>query len=267
MLSWIKIGFLRPSSALDQHDCAGVAGRIVPVWTTPKPRWLVLEAPYRVMSVIVEYNLGDRDQPCTVENPPYGASLVLRRNVFDKYGLFRTDLGPTASGTFRGEDSEYCRRIMSRGEKLMYVSRAVVFHTVPEERTTKRYFESWYFDYGRMLVRTSSPSRASKSYLGIPRYLLRKLMTSMWWWTTSFRGKRRFYHRLQVWQINGRDHGASTWLQQPACSKEEPQDLGKRTTPTVCLRMSCGADLARSSSPPSFGLSWHKTEACNKNAA
>jgi glycosyltransferase involved in cell wall biosynthesis len=189
--------------ALDEYDCVGVAGKIVPVWNSRKPAWFTVDGPYRLMLAIVEYDLGDQTQPCRIENPPYGANLALRKNVFDKYGLFRTDLGPVAGTTFRGEDSEYCRRLMSRGKKLIYAPGAVVHHPVPEERTKKRYFESWYFDYGRMLVRTSSPSTTRTSYFGVPRYMLRKLMTCVWQWNTSFERKRRFYHKLQVWQALG----------------------------------------------------------------
>jgi glycosyltransferase involved in cell wall biosynthesis len=191
------------TSALDEYDCAGVTGRIIPVWSSPKPAWFTLDGPHRLMLAIVQYDLGEQAQPCRLENPPYGANLALQRNVFDKYGLFRTDLGPVAGTTFRGEDSEYCRRLMSQGERIIYVPRAVVLHPVPEERTRKRYFESWYFDYGRMLVRTSGSSAATISFFGVPRYMLRALVTSLWHWNTSFERKRRFYHRLQVWQTLG----------------------------------------------------------------
>jgi glycosyltransferase involved in cell wall biosynthesis len=189
--------------AFEAYECVGVAGKIIPVWNSPMPAWFSVDGPYRLMLAIVEYDLGDQNQPCRIENPPYGANLAFRKGVFNKYGLFRTDLGPVAGTTFRGEDSEYCRRLMSQGEKLVYVPRAVVFHPVPEERTKKRYFESWYFDYGRMLVRTSSPPRGTSSYFGVPRYMLRKLMTSLWHWNSTFERKRRFYHRLQVWQTLG----------------------------------------------------------------
>jgi|ERR1700722_497017 len=190
-------------AAFDANDCAGVAGKIVPVWNSPKPAWFTVDGPYRLMLAIVEYDLGDQTQACRIENPPFGANLALRKDVFHKYGLFRTDLGPVAGTTLRGEDSEYCRRLMTRGEKLIYVPGAVVYHPVPEERTKKPYFESWYFDYGRMLVRTSGPPNPTTSYFGIPRYALRKLITCFWQWNTSFEQKRRFYQKLQVWQTLG----------------------------------------------------------------
>jgi glycosyltransferase involved in cell wall biosynthesis len=189
--------------AFKEHDCAGAGGRIVPVWNSPKPGWFAVDGPHRLMLAIVEYDLGDKYEDCRIDNPPFGANFAFRKRIFEKYGRFRTDLGPMAGTTFRGEDSEYCRRLMSQGEKLVYVPGAVVFHPVPEERTKKRYFESWYFDYGRMLIRTSSLPNATRRYLGVPRYLLRKLVTSMWLWTTSFGQKLRFYHRLQVWQTLG----------------------------------------------------------------
>jgi glycosyltransferase involved in cell wall biosynthesis len=190
-------------SAFDDNDNVGAAGKIVPIWNSKKPSWFTIDGPYRLMLAIVAYDLGDQTQLCRIDNPPYGANLALRKRAFDKYGLFRTDLGPVAGTTFRGEDSEYCRRLMSRGETVIYMPRAVVHHPVPEERTTKRYFESWYFDYGRMLVRTSGPSSTTTSYFGVPRYMLRKLVSCVWEWNTSFELKRRFYHRLLVCQTLG----------------------------------------------------------------
>jgi GT2 family glycosyltransferase len=189
--------------SFDTYDCVGVAGKIVPVWNSPKPDWFTVDGPYRLMLAIVEYDRGEQNRLCQIEDPPYGANLALRKKVFDKYGLFRTDLGPVAGTTFRGEDSEYCRRLMSQGEKLLYVPEAVVHHPVPEERTKKQYFESWYFDYGRMLVRTSAQSGATIRYFGVPRHMLRRLMTRVWQWNTSFQRKQRFYHRLQAWQTLG----------------------------------------------------------------
>lgn len=190
--------------AFDSHDCAGAGGRIVPVWNSPKPDWFAGEGPYRLLAAIVEYDWGDQDQPCRIDHPPYGANFAFRRSVFRKYGMFRTDLGPLAGTALRGEDTEFCRRLMSQGETIVYVARAVVFHPVPEGRTTKRYFESWYLDYGRMLVRTSGPLAATtRTYFHIPRHLLRNLLVSLWRWTSSFGQKRRFYYRLEVWQTLG----------------------------------------------------------------
>src|ERR1700688_727241 len=64
-------------NAFDKYDCVGVAGKIVPVWNSPKPDWFTLDGPYRLMLAIVEYNLGDQNQTCQIENPPYGANLAL----------------------------------------------------------------------------------------------------------------------------------------------------------------------------------------------
>jgi len=41
--------------ALDEYDCVGVAGRIVPVWNSPKPVWFTVDGPHRLMLAI---NLG-----------------------------------------------------------------------------------------------------------------------------------------------------------------------------------------------------------------
>ena len=48
-----------------------------------------------------------------------------------------------------------------------------------------------------MLVRTSKPLVTDR-YFGVPRYMLRKLMISLWHWNSTYEVKRRFYHKLRI---------------------------------------------------------------------
>src|SRR5467141_928239 len=38
---------------MEKFSCAGVGGRIVPIWTVPKPDWLETEGPNRLMNAVV----------------------------------------------------------------------------------------------------------------------------------------------------------------------------------------------------------------------
>src|SRR6185437_4549802 len=182
----------------DRHTCEGVAGKIVAVWNSTPPAWLDFD---KLMLAIMQYDLGDN--PCEIKTPAFGANMAFRRSVFENYGIFRTDLGPSAGTLLRGEDTEFCQRLMNQGGKMIYTPRAIVYHPVEKERTEKRYFELWYFDHGRKLVRINGVPSDARRYFGVPRYMLRKLLTSWWSWMTAFGSQPRFHHRLEVLQTLG----------------------------------------------------------------
>ncbi len=187
----------------EASDCIGVGGRIVATWNRPKPTWLEEEGPYRLMAVIVKFDLGE--DSCALEVPPFGANMAFKRVAFEKYGLFRVDLGPGA-GRRRlagGEDTEIGRRMMSAGEKLIYAPDAMVFHPVEPHRARRRYFQTWYFNYGRAEIRCSGWTSETRRYFGIPRYLFRELATDIFRWCVSFNRKRRFYYKLQAYLAAG----------------------------------------------------------------
>lgn len=66
------------------------------------------------------------------------ACVVLRREVFDRFGFFNTDLGPSRSGF--NDDTEFSKRIRGHGLMEWYEPKAAVWHLIPPERMTRRYF-------------------------------------------------------------------------------------------------------------------------------
>jgi glycosyltransferase involved in cell wall biosynthesis len=185
---------------LKDRDCIGVGGRIVPVWTQPKPEWLLEEGPYRLMQAIVSFEMGN--EPCLLRVPPFGANMAFRRTAFERYGLFRTDLGPGYKGLAGAEDSEICRRMMAAGETLIYAPGAVIYHPVEPHRARRSYFKSWYFKFGRAAVRSEGWTPGVR-YFGVPRHLFRLLARNLILWTTALNPQRRFYYKLQCYLTAG----------------------------------------------------------------
>jgi len=188
-------------AAFDRFGCAGIGGRIVPVWNIPKPYWLEMEGPNRLMNAVVSFDLGEA--PCAITTSALGANFAFRREIFEKYGGFRTDLGPTAGSEIRGEDSELCRRLLKAGECLMYSPTAVIYHPVEERRTQKSYFEQWYFHRGRASVREAGTPLNAVRYFGVPRYLYIALSRNVLKWLLCSNPKLRFYHKLHTCEILG----------------------------------------------------------------
>lgn len=186
----------------DEYECAGVGGRIVATWTCEKPEWLHTDGPYRLFDAIIQFDRGDRI--CELHDLPFGANMAFRRGMFEKYGLFRLDLGPRPGSKVYYEDSEFALRVKNGGEKLMYAPDAVVYHPVEETRTTKQYFQSYYFGYGGAMARINDYPQGAILYFGIPRYFFRLLIMATIRWLVTFNAQKRFYYKLNVYLEAGR---------------------------------------------------------------
>jgi len=186
-LASLRDAFLR-------QDCAAVGGRIVPVWTCPKPSWLVQEGPYQLAKVIVSFDLGDA--PCPLKCAPFGANMAFRKTLFEKYGVFRPDLGRSGSNLMGCEETEFSKRLLEAGEPFVYEPRAIVYHPVEAQRLEKRYFQSWYFNYGVARVKING---LSQTLAAAGTALLKNIVK----WMITFESRRRFFHKLQIYLMVG----------------------------------------------------------------
>jgi glycosyltransferase involved in cell wall biosynthesis len=195
--NWLE----RLSAAFDTGDWAGVGGRIMPTWTSQPPRWLRMSGPYAMAGVLVSFDFGGQPRELTVA--PFGTNMAFRRRVFERYGGFRTDLGPAPGSEIRAEDSEFCRRLFAAGERLRYEPDAIVYHPVPECRLKKKYFQAWFFDHGRARVREDGVSGELRCYRGVPRYLFPVLLQRAVRWLFAGPPHVRFYYKARTWQTAG----------------------------------------------------------------
>jgi glucosyl-dolichyl phosphate glucuronosyltransferase len=186
----------------DQFECIGVGGRIVAVWTCGKPSWLATDGPHSFRSgTVISFDQGTK--PCELRIPPVGANMAFKKVAFERYGLFRTDLGKRGNDPMIGEETEFCARLARARERLVYAPNAIVHHPVAKVRLTKTHFQSHYFHYGRYSARTNSVPDNAKAYFGVPRYLFRSLFERSCKWLLEFDSQKRFRRRLEFFETLG----------------------------------------------------------------
>jgi len=135
--------------------------------------------------------------------------MAYRKQMFEKYGLFRTDLGPSPNKEVPrpNEDGEFGNRLLAAGEQLRYEPSAVVFHPVPEERLRKEYFLAWYFDWGRAVAREIG---RGPDILGLPRFYFNipvgmgRTALGTVRWMIEPNSPKRFFLKGMVWYSSGR---------------------------------------------------------------
>jgi glycosyltransferase involved in cell wall biosynthesis len=205
----VDIGWIREMvKALEkypQYNCFG--GKIIAVYPQDIPQWLDIKGSMKFLRSIfgnrddgdieIEYGEG------TVSGNPGGANMFFRRKVIEENGLFRTDLGPVGEKLGLSEDTDYCQRLIKKGEKFMYIPTAIVYHPVHTERLKKGYLLRWQYKCGRSEVRRNEGYKEVAKVFGIPRYLLRKFITHAAGLSLSLQAKKRFYHKLRFYYTCG----------------------------------------------------------------
>jgi glycosyltransferase involved in cell wall biosynthesis len=210
------------TAGLYGEEWAGAGGRIVLEWPSSLPGWLSVEGPF-ARHVFPGFDQGPEAKE--LAESPIGTNMAFRRDKFEKYGGFRTDLGPSPANQIDSvwgmgstvkaiildfilklrppsllppprpnEDTEFGRRLITAGERLRYEPSAVVYHSVPQNRIQKKYFLAWWFDKGRADSREFK-IRPVRLFVSLTAWTLR--------WMVAVEPRVRFFRKMVVWEKAG----------------------------------------------------------------
>jgi glycosyltransferase involved in cell wall biosynthesis len=189
---------------LNDGKWAGAGGRTLPAQKFTPPPWLSNDVNDWGGIIFAYFDQGN--DAAELNRAPYGANMAFRRVVFAKYGAYRTDLGRNPVNKIGNEDTEFGRRVMAAGGRLRYEPLAIVYHPVLHRRITQEYFFSWWFDFGRAMIRERGDR---PDVCGVPRdyfALLRRAaeipgMTLRWMF--AIHPQNRFRNKCFVWKGAG----------------------------------------------------------------
>ena len=185
------------SNAFAAFDCMGIAGKVVPVWTQPQPKWLEMEG----QQVVGHFDYGEESRE--IDLPPIGGNMAFRRSAFEKYGLFRVELGINKSEIGGTEDDEFGRRLLTAREKIVYAPQAIIYLPVESHRLTKEYFLRWFYSMGKANMRAKMWPQNAVCYFSVPRYLFGTVLRNSFWWVITLDEKRRFQYKLRAYRAVG----------------------------------------------------------------
>lgn len=134
----------RTFDAHPEIDYAG--GKVMPLWEREPPAWLTVEhwSPLAISDYGEAEFYVDANRPvCLV-----GANLVVRREVFDKIGVFATDFQRVKSSIGSTEDHEWQLRVWQAGMRGLYAPQIVISADVQANRLEKEYHRRWYTGHG-----------------------------------------------------------------------------------------------------------------------
>lgn len=186
------------AAAMTENDADAVGGRILPVWPSPPPAWILSDVrvtdalavlPDTEMRVI-SFAQRERDNGFRV----WGANMAWRRSLFADVGLFNTKRGPRGSRRYGGEEGELITRALNRGKRIVFDPRPAVRHHLTSDRMRKAYFRAWAF--GRGQSDAEYLGLPPRHLLGIPPYLVRMVAGGLVAWVAAFtQGSIPAFHR------------------------------------------------------------------------
>jgi len=184
-------------STFARFSCIGVGGKVVPVLNQPQPKWLEIED----QQVVGHFDYGA--EPKEINLPPIGGNMAFRRAAFEKYGLFRIELGPDSSEIGGNEDDEFGRRLLNAGEKIVYSPAAIAYLPIESYRLTKDYFLRWFYSMGKANMRARMWPQDASCYFGVPRYFFGAALRNSLRWVFTLDEKRRFQYKLRFYRAMG----------------------------------------------------------------
>lgn len=139
-----------------------------------------------------------------------GGNAVVRRSLFDRAGLYDTNVGRTGKGANGGEDLEIFGRFIAAGAKGRYCPDMKIYHFIPAERLSRRYFRKRSFWDGVSFGFISRAKPEPVPHLaGIPRCAIRSALEGL---ARKLSFKRRpdseaFADELRLFELAGRAYG------------------------------------------------------------
>lgn len=154
----------------------GVGGEVKPVWTVPQPDWFPEEFNWVV-------GCSYKGLPLSLSSirNPIGCNMSFRREALVYAGGFRNGIGRVGTIPIGCEETELCIRARqcSPMSVFIYQPNAVVYHKVPEWRSSWRYFARRCFAEGLSKAMVTRYVGSKDGLSSERSYVLRTLPNAM----------------------------------------------------------------------------------------
>ena len=116
-----------------------IGGKIIPVYESgQEPKWMT---PY-LLTLMAAQDYGTKVIEFNPRKFPIGANMIYRSSVFDKIGIFNTELGRRGDGLEGGDEKDVIHRLRQIGGVIYYVPNVVVDHIIGEYREKMDYIKA-----------------------------------------------------------------------------------------------------------------------------
>lgn len=161
-----------------ESKVVAVGGLTLPRWEDKKPYWFPPEF-YWVLGCTYKGYV----EEMAVVRSVIGVNCSFRRSCIKQVGKFLPCIGRIGEKMLTGEETEYCMRIqkMMPDHKILFYPEAVVYHNVPKQRTTLKYFikRTYGSGFSLAIIHKLLPGKEIKTEQSFLKHLLLNFVPRM----------------------------------------------------------------------------------------
>ncbi len=114
-----------------------IGGKIYPIYESKEPKWISKF----LLPMFAALDMGNKIKKFPHNKFPIGANMSFRKEMFEKYGLFDTNLGRKANNLGGSEEKDFFYRLDRKKDLIFYLPEASVEHTISNNRLTENYIK------------------------------------------------------------------------------------------------------------------------------
>ena len=127
-------------------ETMAAGGPIEPLYETEEPKWM---SSYTKALLTAWMNYGDKVREYPNGRYPGGGNAAYRKVVFEKVGLFNTELGRKGSALLASEEKDIFDKMKAQGMQVLYLPTPVLHHIIPQAKLEEDYFNRLTLQIGR----------------------------------------------------------------------------------------------------------------------
>ena len=146
-------------------------GPIFPLYETKEPEWMT---PYTKALLTAWMDYGKRVREYPKGRYPGGGNAAYRKEVFEKVGLFNTNLGRKGGSLMGSEEKDIFDKMHALGMQVLYLPQPVLHHIIPQTKLEEPYFV-------RLTTQIGISERKRTQAIGKGKYLTRLFSECVKW--------------------------------------------------------------------------------------
>lgn len=144
---------------LEFPDAELCASPVTPIYERDTPKWM---SKFTQRLIGGYFNLGKKVKLLSKTHYPGTGHTIIRRELYDKFGLYNTALGRKGTALLGAEDKDMAFRLIEGNVKAYYFPDIPIYHHIPAYKLTDDFFNKLTLSIGKSeRLRTKSISQST----------------------------------------------------------------------------------------------------------
>lgn len=119
---------------------------VFPVYETEKPKWL---SHFTMRLITGYYYKGNKVKLLKAKDYPGTGHAIIRKELFDRFGNFSTELGRKGTSLLGAEDKDMFLRLIDNNIDCYYFPGIPIYHHIPDSKLTDSFFRRLTYSVGQ----------------------------------------------------------------------------------------------------------------------